>query len=249
MYRIAVIDDNVQFLETLRQIVTANPEFTVGMVCEAFSGGKEFLEEMDRGYHLVITDMQMDGLDGYQTALKIRERDRDTVIAFISGVVLPQPEHFEAGPCRYLLKTFDTEKLQKGITELLREMRHRYQEERIEVVSDGQAWRILPEDILYVSKAKRGSRLHLRDAETKESCMELQSNERLREWYAQLYEYGFEFAHSSYIVNMQQITGIIKDDIVLSNGELLRISRTCRNKFHERFSCCFGKKYRRDRLK
>lgn len=56
---------------------------------------------------------------------------------------------------------------------------------------------------------------------------------------------GFEFAHTSYIVNMQKIVSVVKDDILMSNKQFLRISRTCKQKFHEKFSYYFSKKYRR----
>ena len=55
-------------------------------------------------YQLAILDMQMAGMGGYEIAQKLREKNENAVIAFVSGVVLPEPEHFRVQPYRYLLK-------------------------------------------------------------------------------------------------------------------------------------------------
>ncbi|MDE7273724.1 MAG: hypothetical protein K2N95_11805 [Lachnospiraceae bacterium] len=42
----------------------------------------------------------------------------------------------------------------------------------------------------------------------------LQSNERLEEWYVQLCAQGFEYAHTSYIVNLKAVTKIMQNELV-----------------------------------
>ena len=73
----------------------------------------------------------------------------------------------------------------------------------------------------------------------------LQSNERLEEWYVQLCAQGFEYAHTSYIVNLKAVTKIMQNELTMSNGDKLGISRTCSKKFHQSFSMYFHKKYKR----
>ncbi|MCI8824066.1 MAG: hypothetical protein HFI15_16485, partial [Lachnospiraceae bacterium] len=43
------------------------------------------------------------------------------MIAFVSGVVLPEPEHFRVQPYRYLLKSADIDERMRDIGELLLE--------------------------------------------------------------------------------------------------------------------------------
>lgn len=249
MIKIAIVDDNEVFLGEMKQALEACGEFTADMACNIYTSGNDFLQA-DKGAHqLVILDMQMEGKSGYETAQSIRETDDSVVIAFISGVILPEPQHFRVQPYRYLLKKSDPEEMCRDLEELLRETKRRCYGETVEVAGDGKAWRIPVENILYIAKAKRGSLLTIEDLYDLGKEGVLQSNEKLESWYAQLCNQGFEYAHTSYIVNLRSVIKIVKDELTLSNGETLGISRTCRRKFHESFSRYFRKKYKRGNQK
>ncbi|MDE7223776.1 MAG: LytTR family DNA-binding domain-containing protein [Acetatifactor sp.] len=245
MIKVAIVDDNEMFLHEMRQIVESCPGFMADMVCDIYTSSNDFLQADCGAYQLVILDMQIEGKNGYETAKKLRETDDSVVIAFISGVVLPEPEHFRVQPYRYLLKNADLEEIRRDVEELLQETKGRCLNETVEVTGDGRAWRVPIRSILYVAKAKRGSLFTItEDGGTGEGTV-LHSNEKLDNWYAELCAHGFEYAHSSYIVNLKSITKIMTDKLTLSNGEILGISRACRRKFHESFSLYFHKKYQR----
>lgn len=252
MYHIALCDDDSIFMEKMHRIVEGNPEHDESMVCSTFSSGMELVKSDIAQLDLLIIDMQMEQVDGFTAAKQVRKKNKDAVIAFCSGVVMPSPEHFEVQPYRYIVKKIDTTEIEKIVTDLLLEMKERKAKKTkkvVEVVSAGKACRIDPSDILYVSREKRTSvlvvEMHSGKAEGYVTYEEIESNEKLTDWYTQLAEYGFEFAHTSYIVNLQKIHSVMKDDIYMSNGEVLHISRTCKQKFHEKFSYYFSKKYRR----
>ena len=242
MIKVAIVDDNEVFLQEMKRTVETCGEFTKDMVCSIFSNGTDFLQEDSETYQLVILDMQMEGKSGYEIARRLRERDDLAVIAFVSGVILPKPEHFKVQPYRYLLKNSDAKERSRDIEELLREAKRRSFNETVEIVSDGKALRIPVRSILYIAKARRGSLLTIEDCDEGKT---LQSNERLENWYTQLCTRGFEYAHTSYIVNLKAIIKVVKNELTMSNGDRLGISRTCSRVFHESFSRYFQKKYKR----
>lgn len=243
MYNIAICDDNPEFLETMEKTIKANPEYDSDMKCHKFLNGKELLRSETEQYNLLIIDMKMEQIDGYMAAKKLREKNKNAVLAFCSGIIMPAPEHFEVQPYRYILKEIDADKMQKTISDLLIEMKSRKKNCIIEVADDGKAYRVNINDIIYIYRLKRGSVFVV---EQDEAFKEIKSNEKLQDWYQQLSNEGFEFAHTSYIVNMKKIVRVVKDDILMSNNQLLRVSRTCKQKFHARFSYYFSKKYRRE---
>ena len=245
MIKIAIVDDNEAFLQEMKRTVEASEEFTADMVCDIYPSGDAFLQADDGAHQLVMLDMQMEGRSGYETAWRLRETDDAAVIAFVSGVILPEPAHFRVQPYRYIMKNSDAEERCRDIEELLRETKRRSHNETVEVVSDGKAWRVPARDILYIAKARRGCLLTVGNQGTAGGMETLPSNEKLESWYGQLCGQGFEYAHTSYIVNLQHVTKIVKDELVLSDGETLGISRTCQKKFHESFSVYFHKKYKR----
>ena len=120
MIKIALVDDNEAFLREMKRILEACEEFTEDMVCDVYSGGDDFLQADDGTHQLVILDMQMEGISGYETARNLRETDDSAVIAFISGVILPEPEHFRVQPYRYLVKNSDPEEMRRDMEALLR---------------------------------------------------------------------------------------------------------------------------------
>lgn len=248
VYNIAICDDNKEFLDTMKNTIEANSEYASGMIIHLFLSGGELLTAGVEEYNLVILDMQMDYMNGYEVAKEIRRRNKDIVLAFCSGVIMPQPEHFEVQPYRYLLKKIDTDKMQANISDLLMEMKQRKKSGMVEVVSYGKWYRVSISDIVYIERLKRGSKLVIEQEDKGNGAIskEIQSNENLEEWYRQLSEEGFEFVHKSYMVNMQKIVSIVKSDILMSNNQVLSITRTCRQKFSERFAHYFSKKYRRD---
>lgn len=244
MIKVAIVDDNEAFLQEMKRAVEGCSEFAEGMACDIYSDGMEFLQADNGAYQLVILDMQMEEIGGYEIAEQLRERDQFAVIAFVSGVVLPRPEHFRVQPYRYLVKDSGTDQMHRDIEELLRETKRRSLNDTVEVVRDGEARRIFVRSIIYIEKARRGSVLIVEDDGAGGGTV-LQSNERLEDWYPQLCTHGFEYAHTSYIVNLRAVTKIVKNELTMSNGDRLGISRTCSGKFHQRFSMFFYKKYKR----
>ena len=82
MHQILVIDDQEYILDTVREALTMN-----GYEVEVAADGQEGIQKFDDGsFDLVITDMQMPGLDGNNVVEHIRNSDRHlTPIIGFSG--------------------------------------------------------------------------------------------------------------------------------------------------------------------
>jgi CheY-like chemotaxis protein len=82
MHQILVIDDEEFILDTVREALTMN-----GYEVEVAADGHEGIQKFDDGnFDLVITDMQMPGLDGNNVVEHIRNADRQfTPVIGFSG--------------------------------------------------------------------------------------------------------------------------------------------------------------------
>ena len=135
MYKIAICDDNEEYLSEFKEVICKTPEYNPDiMEVYTFQSGEEFLKES-------IAEIQL---------------------AFCSGVVSPLPEHFNVQPYRYFMKQSDLEQTKKVIGELLVEMIRRHDSE-IEVVSDGRAMRISNDQIMYIERRKQGRELFIQE--------------------------------------------------------------------------------------
>jgi len=82
MHQILVIDDQEFILDTVREALTMN-----GYEVEVAADGQEGIQKFDDGsFDLVITDLQMPGIDGNNVVEHIRNSDRHfTPIIGFSG--------------------------------------------------------------------------------------------------------------------------------------------------------------------
>lgn len=245
MYHIALCDDTQTDLVMLEEMIRASEEYDDSMEIKTYASGIDFLEMDKSAVDLLILDMQMNGLDGYETAKELRSYNSEAVLAFCSAVCMPNTKHFEVLPFRYLLKD-RKEEMKQAIDELLREMKRRGSKKRIEATADGKAVVLHADEILYLSKVKRGTKVTLaQDAVLYENMKELIVREKLEELQEELCEEGFARPHSSFLVNLKKIKTVNQTEIRMDDGERISISRSCKEAFHRAFSDYFCRKYRR----
>ncbi|HXS98856.1 MAG TPA: ATP-binding protein [Candidatus Limnocylindrales bacterium] len=108
--RILIADDN-----PVNQLVVLRAVTGMGFSAEVVSSGDAVLESLERSrFQLVLMDCQMPGMDGYQAAALIRERERSTpnakripIVAMTANVVEGDVERCrESGMDDYLAKPF-----------------------------------------------------------------------------------------------------------------------------------------------
>ncbi|KAA6186590.1 response regulator [Thiohalocapsa marina] len=109
-YKILIVDDHAHNLYTLRTLIEKH---LAAEVLEAASGREAIdLSLEHRDIDLIILDVQMPEMDGFQTAsmLKLRKRTRDVPIIFLTAAFKSeefQQRGFAVGAVDYLLKPID----------------------------------------------------------------------------------------------------------------------------------------------
>lgn len=246
MFNIVICDDNPSDLVVMEKAILKSKEYSNDMAIYKFLSGFEFIETKKVKADLLILDMQMPGMSGFETATEVRTFNEHTVICFASAVVSPEPQHFSVQPYRYILKGESSEKIEETIDSLLIEMKRRGKSARIEASADGRAILLEPEEILYLEKLKRGTGVILsKSSPLYNSCEKLVIRENLAELEKNLKSQGFARPHSSYLVNVKKVRAVDNCEIILENGEHLSITRSCKDEFHKAFSEYFSRKYRR----
>lgn len=239
MYHIGICDDDPIFIKYIKRLFS---ETQNQIKFYEYLSGEALIQDMQvrEVYDLLILDMQMPGMDGNETAKKFRKQFPNTLLVFCSGVCLPTVESFVATPYRYWLKEYTEERMQQEIEGVLCKM------EKSKVLpcfigkKENLLVKLSAEQISYVSIAKRGTMLHCLDA--KESYS---SPKRLAEFYEQLKDFGFAYAHNSYIVNLEHVAEVGPKELEFVNGERLTISRARAKEFKKAFAVHLSQKYER----
>jgi PAS domain S-box-containing protein len=122
-FRILIVDDNANNLYSLRTLIGRYMDVEV---LEADSGQAALdIALHDPRIDLIVLDIQMPGMDGFQTAsmLKVRKKTRDIPIIFLTAAYKTdefQQKGYEVGAADYLLKPIDDNQLINKISTYLR---------------------------------------------------------------------------------------------------------------------------------
>ena len=157
MLRIAICDDEIAARDMLRiQLEKVLVESTEEIVYEFSSGvnAVSWLQKHPGEIDLLFLDVEMDGLNGMETAKKIRAFDKDLSLVFVTGYADYVFDGSHACALDYLLKPVSEQKLR----ELLHRVREKQAEEETETFfiknMDG-TWRFRLRDILYFYSDRR----------------------------------------------------------------------------------------------
>jgi len=116
--KILIVEDDVLLAEALKALLTAK-----GFAVEAVHNGEDGAEYALLGiYDLLILDVMMPGLNGYQVARQVRSRRCGVPILMLTAKsdVADRIEGLNAGADYYLTKPFDSRELLACINALLR---------------------------------------------------------------------------------------------------------------------------------
>lgn len=122
-FKVLIVDDNPNNLFTLRSLIE---KYTDVHVIEADGGEKAVnLALTENDVDLIILDVQMPEMDGFQTAsmLKVRKKTRDIPVIFLTAAYKTdefQQKGYEVGAADYLLKPIDDNLLLNKLTAYFR---------------------------------------------------------------------------------------------------------------------------------
>ncbi len=122
-FRVLIVDDNENNLFTLKTLINQHMDVEV-----ITAGSGEAAVEMaldNPRIDLIVLDIQMPEMDGFQTAtmLKVRKKTRDIPIIFLTAAYKTdefQQKGYEVGAADYLLKPIDDNQLINKISTYLR---------------------------------------------------------------------------------------------------------------------------------
>lgn len=230
MYKIGICDDDRKYRKTVKKTIEeAGILSTNEITFYEYGSGKELLKDADVLHELIFVDIRMPGLNGNETVLRLRETNQDAVLVFCSNYFEPTPDSINIGqPFRYIMKDLYDKSLKQEMPAILSKLKQCSSDHTVTVTSAGKIMRLQKEDILYICLAKRGCSIYVVDSGI---ATEIHSKETLSNLYEQLSDWGFEYAHNSYVVNLRKVEGVIKNVIYLQTGIQLNMSRSRKTQF------------------
>lgn len=238
MYRVAICDDTESNITYMKEMIIKAGISANELECLEYGSGEELFDDIEElnNVDLLILDMILPGMNGYEVAKKFREYFSDTVLVFCSATCPPSMESFETEPYRYILKPVDEDYLLKTLKDIFEKIEK--ERKACEIIGNYRTGviRLNPKEIVYIAKSKGCSEIFIRPNSKRGVLGEkIVTKQTFSELYEILREYWFEYAHNSYLVNLEYIEETDFRQFRLSTGEMLTISRSRRDYFKKRY--------------
>ncbi len=217
MLAIAVCDDDIRqcckIAEKIRKLLE---EMKTPVRVRQFHSGRELLAAAEK-FDMIFLDIMMHPPDGMKTAQTLRERDSDAILIFISSSRKYVFDAYDVEAFQYLLKPVEEEKLKKVLQKAVRKT-EKHSREFILVNRERQNRKLFLDDIYYFEICGR--------------TIEAHGSEGIFTYYGQigvleenLREKGFFRCHKSFLVNLKYADVYNRQEVILENGEKIRIAR------------------------
>lgn len=213
MYRMVICEDDATQRKFLKDCILKSVEdICTNIELLEFSSGEELLEQNLEGIDIYFLDIQMFELTGMDVAKRIRERDNTSEIIFITSLLEYIQDGYKVRAYRYLLKPIEYEDLKENILNCISDIISK-RENFIIVEEQGISYKVGIKDITYIEIIKKDITIHTvhKDYNIKNRIKNLEQ---------ELSMYNFFRCHKSYLINMEHIDFIGKDNVMIKYIEI-----------------------------
>ncbi len=214
MIKIAVCDDEVPVLEKTIKILKKYK--SVELEIDSFTSGEELLSSEKR-YDIILLDIDMNGINGIDTAKAIRAKDTQVKLIYITNYSDYSIFAFGVHAFAYLLKPISQSELFAQLDEACLYGIPKKEQELQFIAKEGII-RINTSQILYFEYMERQVIMH-----TNERLWHLQR--KITDIASEMEQYDFTMPHKSFVVNLFAVKKIEGYDIILVDDSMIPLSQ------------------------
>ncbi len=224
--KIAICDDDRAQREYLKKIVSAwggksgnLPELKLYPEAKSFL----FDWEAEKDFDILILDIEMPEINGIELAKTVRRENSAVQIIFVTGYYDYFSDGFDVSALHYLIKPASEQKLWPVMDKAANNLRYR---QRSVLVTTAEADIKLPlADIVYVEAENVHIAVHTVNGD-------FRARQSLASFAEQL-DSSFLKVHRSFIVGLKYIKKISRNEITVSSGATVPMSRGMYDKVHD----------------
>ncbi len=197
----------------------------------SFNTGDELLKDNPNLFDIIFLDINLPGLNGLQTAKRVRECNQSAAIIFCTHYAQYAVKGYEVNAVGYLVKPFDERAFKRNLDRAL-ELLSRNQSQKLRIKTENGIEALVATDIVYVEVQLHNIIYYvLSDGILTERC----ARGTMRAVSAELLNGDFSQCGASYLINLRHITAVKNKTVYLHGGKSLPISRKYWKSFSEDF--------------
>lgn len=233
MIRIAICDDEVQVRESVEGFVRQMAEQD-GLQVDImqFQNGTQLLAEYPHPVDVLLLDIELGDWNGLELAKELRKKDAQVQIVFITNMPQFAVGGYKVRAFGYLLKPVSYEEFALELRELIKTLAES-KDASISLRTAGETLHLPVSEICYAETYGRKLLVH-----SLGQSWEVSSTIGALE--KELGPHGFVRCHTAYLVNAQQIRRISGNELIMTGGEHLPISKHRRAKCIQQLNINWG---------
>lgn len=225
MIRIAICDDEEFFRNNIKGMVSAYYDEAQLVYCiDVYCSGKELLETAEIiNYNIIFLDINMEGINGIETAKQIRRISKDVFIIFITAFLDYSLEGYKVNAIRYLLK--DSGKIQEAVNECLDAVMLESNRKIFKIkINFIEGFKILPVDtIMYVESNLHKLIYYVKSLKSVKCYTQYSTLNKEEKNFPKA---EFIRIHQSYLVNLRYVKNVKNYRVILINGVDLPVPKS-----------------------
>ena len=233
MYQIALCDDEEKELDRIEMYLAGyqDKRQTQKYRVRRFTSGEAMVDLIREELYmpdLILLDIFMSGITGMDAAKEMRGMGCGVPIIFLTTSRDHALCAYEVDAVQYLVKPLDQDRFYHAMDSAMSRMR-KEQESQIGIKVAGGVRQLSPSDILYCESQKNYQILYLAGAE----CRVRMTTENLGKLLADFPQFGR--CGRSYILNMDHIISVDREEILMDSGRAIYIPRNKATEFKKRY--------------
>ena len=214
MIKIAVCDDDEKILAETLELLKQYKRLPLS--ADGYTNGEELLAA-GKKYDILLLDIDMEGMNGIETARRIREADKEVKLIYVTNYSEYTIFAFGVHAFAYLLKPLKAEELFAQLDEAFA-YGLAVPEPELEFLAREGILRTTPSRILCFEYQSRQVLMY-----TAEQVWHLKR--RITEVAGEMERYGFAVPHKSFVVNLYAVQSIHGYEITLTDGMVIPLSQ------------------------
>lgn len=225
MVRVAIVEDEKEYVQILYGYLKKYEEaFNMKFQISTFQDGLDIVMNYKSEFDIIFLDIQMKHMDGMKAASEIRKLDEDVIFIFITNTIQFAVQGYMVDALGYVLKPVPYLAFSQIVTKGIKQLHKKKQKEYLKIEVEGGVMRLDISTIYFIESQRHYVMVHSEHGD-------FLTPGPMKDLEKYLANKGFAKCHNAYLINLAHVTSIVQNDVVLSDGKLINISRGRKKEF------------------